>query len=305
MDIFSIILTLLGVQLVHGLTHHKQLPVVIWHGMGDTCCDNQTMGAIRQIIADELPNTYVHSVRVGSTEGADRTAGFFGNVNTQLDSVCTDLLSIPELRGGVNLMGFSQGGLFARALVQRCSALKVQTLVTWGAPHSGVSQIPSCAQHDTMCNWMRRMASRGVYSWYVRDHVVQAQYFKDPNRLDEYLERNVFLPDINGDSRDQPLEYRERIVALEKMVLVRFSNDSMICPAGSSWFGFVDENGGEIGVEDTRMYREDWLGLRELNESGRLELVQVEGTHMQISERDLRSMVSKHFALRAPLLHVQ
>ncbi|KAJ2501141.1 hypothetical protein GGH96_002173 [Coemansia sp. RSA 1972] len=274
--------------------------------MGDTCCDNQTMGAIREIISDELPETYVHSVRVGSTEGADRTAGFFGNVNTQIDSVCTDLLSIPELRGGVNLMGFSQGGLFARALVQRCSALNVRALVTWGAPHGGVAQIPECTRKDdTMCNWMRRVASRGVYSWYVRDHVVQAQYFKDPLRLDKYKERNVFLPDINGDSLELPVEYRERIAALEKMVLVRFSNDSMIYPAGSSWFGFVDEKGEEINVEDTRMYREDWLGLKELKESNRLEFVEVEGQHMQINERILRSMVSTHFAPRAPLLRVQ
>ncbi|KAJ2125102.1 hypothetical protein IW147_001233 [Coemansia sp. RSA 720] len=274
--------------------------------MGDTCCDNQTMGAIGQIISDELPGAYVHSVRVGSTEGADRTAGFFGNVNTQIDSVCTDLLSISELRGGVNLMGFSQGGLFARALVQRCSGLNVRALVTWGAPHAGVSQIPECArQDDMMCNWMRRVAARGVYSWYVRDHVVQAQYFKDPKRLDEYVERSVFLPDINGDSREQPAEYRERLVALDKLVLVRFSDDSMIYPAGSSWFGFVDEDNGEIDVGDTEMYREDWLGLRELKESGRLEFVEVEGTHMQIDEHVLRGMVSTHFGLRAPLLRLQ
>ncbi|KAJ2816613.1 hypothetical protein IWW50_006439 [Coemansia erecta] len=278
--------------------------------MGDTCCDNQTMGAISRLIEEELPGAFVHSVKLGTSESTDRNSGFFGNLNDQIAAVCSELSQMRELQRGVNLMGFSQGGLFLRALVQRCPQLRPRTLVTFGSPHSGVARIPECpGEGDVLCNWMRRLAARGVYSWYVRDHVIQAQYFKDPGRMDEYVERNIFLPDINGDAEPHSGSgvYRERLLALDRMVLVRFSGDDMIYPELSSWFGFVDEGGKGVPLENTTMYQDDWLGLRELDESGRLEFVAIEGRHMEISDQTLRSMVSKHFGGRASesLLRVQ
>ncbi|KAJ1725871.1 hypothetical protein LPJ61_005597 [Coemansia biformis] len=266
------------------------------------------MGAITRIIQDEVPGIYVHSVKLGNTAAADRNAGFFGNLNDHVDEVCGELGSVAELQRGVNLMGFSQGGLFLRALVQRCPTLKARTLVTFGSPHGGVARIPECpSEGDFLCTWMRRLASRGVYSWYIRDHVVQAQYFKDPERLDQYLQYNVFLPDINGDTDKRNEAYRDRILALDKMVLVRFSNDTMIYPASSTWFGFVDADGDEVPLESTDLYREDWLGLRELAEDSRLQFVTIDGKHMEIGEELLRSIVSEHFGTsgRAPALRVQ
>ncbi|KAJ2681083.1 hypothetical protein GGI25_000037 [Coemansia spiralis] len=271
-------------------------PVVIWHGMGDTCCDNNTMGWVASVIKSELPGAYVHSIRLASSESADRNAGFFGNLNTQINRVCNDLAEIEELKNGVNMMGFSQGGLFLRALIQRCPAIQAKTLVTYGSPHSGVSKIPECgSESDFMCNWMRQLASRGVYSWYIRDHVIQAQYFKDPVRIDQYLQYNIFLPDINGDLAETNKDYKERILALENMVLIRFDEDNLISPSTSSWFGFIDADGNEVPLRNTTLYSEDRLGLQELDKSGRLTFVSVEGKHMRIDEEILREMVSKYF----------
>ncbi|KAJ2454263.1 hypothetical protein EV183_001629 [Coemansia sp. RSA 2336] len=264
--------------------------------MGDTCCNNETMGRVVRLVQEEIPGVFVHSVKLGGTEGADRNAGFFGNLNSQIDGVCTELASMSELKHGVNLMGFSQGGLFLRALVQRCPQLNPHALVSFGSPHSGVARIPECPRDDMLCNWMRKLASRGVYSWYIRDHVVQAQYFKDPERLDDYLQHNIFLPDVNNELLPRKPEYRERLVQLKKMVLVRFASDDMIYPEFSSWFGFLDSQGNSVPVENTTMFKEDWLGLRELDESGRLEYVSIEGKHMEISDHTLRSIVSRHFA---------
>ncbi|KAJ2726320.1 hypothetical protein GGI07_000631 [Coemansia sp. Benny D115] len=276
------------------------LPVVMWHGMGDTCCDNSTMGAIQRIVEDELPGVYVHSVKLGTSEGADRNAGFFGNLNEQIDRVCDDLSQVPELQGRrANLLGFSQGGLFLRALLQRCPSIRGHRMVTFGSPHSGVAKIPECAKDsDALCNWMRQLAARGVYSWYIRDHVIQAQYFKDPVRIDQYLKYNIFLPDINGESEDAAARttYRERLCALDRFVMVRFDEDAMIYPHASSWFGFVDAEGNETDMRGSQMYREDWLGLRQLDEDGRLEFLALPGKHMSIGEDALRRIVAEYFA---------
>ncbi|KAJ2699989.1 hypothetical protein H4218_002307 [Coemansia sp. IMI 209128] len=264
--------------------------------MGDTCCDNTTMGVIIGIIRDELPGVFVHSVQLGSSEGADRNAGFFGNVNNQIDSVCESLSAIEELQDGVNLMGFSQGGLFLRALVQRCPAIKAKVLVTFGSPHGGVARVPECnSSDDTLCQWMRQLASKGVYSWYIRDHVIQAQYFKDPERIDQYLQYNIFLPDINGDLEERNEAYRERILALDKMVLYKFSEDKMIHPAMSPWFGFVDADGNDIPVQNSAMYKDDWLGLRGLDEAGKLSMLSLDGPHMHIGEDVIHDIVAEHF----------
>ncbi|KAJ1821991.1 hypothetical protein LPJ56_001023 [Coemansia sp. RSA 2599] len=270
----------------------------MWHGMGDSCCDNSTMGEIARIVQEEIPGVYVHSVKVGSSESADRRAGFFGNLNTQVDDVCKELGETEELRGrAVNMMGFSQGGLFLRALVQRCPEIRAKTLVTFGSPHSGVARIPECAKDgDVLCKWMRGLALRGVYSWYVRDHVVQAQYFKDPERIDQYMDYNIFLPYVNNEAADKrEVVYRERLRALEKLVLIRFSEDTLIYPASSSWFGFIDSDGGETRLYDSLMYIEDWLGLRTLDESNRLDFVTLAGKHMSIGEENLRAIVQKYF----------
>ncbi|KAJ2805486.1 hypothetical protein H4R20_002073 [Coemansia guatemalensis] len=306
------ILTLLPLLLLGAPSEATKLgsptPVILWHGMGDTCCDNSTMGGIVSLIEDEIPGVFVHSVQLGDTESADRNAGFFGNLNSQIDKVCAELKAIPQLQHGANLMGFSQGGLFLRALVQRCPAINAKSLVTFGSPHSGVAEIPKCPNEgDMLCGWMRQLASRGVYSWYIRDHVVQAQYFKDPKRLDQYLRNNIFLPDINGDLDERNTNYRNRITALEKLVLVRFSEDNMIYPSLSSWFGFIDDEGSEIPLRNTTMYRDDWLGLRELDEDSRLEFVTMDGKHMEIGKEALRRIVAKHFAgsIRGPVFRVQ
>ena len=52
------------------------LPVVLWHGMGDSCCDPRSMGAIKRIIEAALPGVFVYSVRLGADEAADQVSLF-------------------------------------------------------------------------------------------------------------------------------------------------------------------------------------------------------------------------------------
>jgi palmitoyl-protein thioesterase len=54
-----------------------------------------------------------------------------------VDLVCEQLAKVPELSNGFNAIGFSQGGLFMRAYVERCNQPKVRHLITFGSPHGG------------------------------------------------------------------------------------------------------------------------------------------------------------------------
>ncbi len=60
--------------------------------------------------------------------------------------MCEELRAVPELANGYNGIGFSQGGQFLRAVVERCQHLgpRASKLITMGAQHQGVANIPGC-----------------------------------------------------------------------------------------------------------------------------------------------------------------
>ena len=42
----------------------SHVPVVIWHGMGDNCCHDFSMGYIKQLLEQHMPGVYVRSLMV-------------------------------------------------------------------------------------------------------------------------------------------------------------------------------------------------------------------------------------------------
>eukprot|EP01099_Mayorella_cantabrigiensis_P004631 TRINITY_DN351_c0_g1_i3.p1 TRINITY_DN351_c0_g1~~TRINITY_DN351_c0_g1_i3.p1 ORF type:complete len:152 (-),score=30.84 TRINITY_DN351_c0_g1_i3:548-967(-) len=105
------------------LTCAEYLPVVLWHGMGDTCCYPFSMGRIKRLIEEQLPGIYVYSVMVGDSVEEDERAGFIGNVNDQLKEVYDKINSDSKLLGGFNAIGFSQV-LFLSPLIQEFSRIQ-------------------------------------------------------------------------------------------------------------------------------------------------------------------------------------
>ena len=66
-------------------------------------------------------------------------------------------------QNGFNLIGFSQGGIIARYVLQYCPAgEKVQNFITFGSPHGGQSGIPTC-NNGVYCPIVEWLANRAVY----------------------------------------------------------------------------------------------------------------------------------------------
>lgn len=57
---------------------------------------------------------------------------------SQLTTVCEQLKNVTELADGFNAIGFSQGGLFLRAYVEKCNHPSVKKLMSFGSPHMGM-----------------------------------------------------------------------------------------------------------------------------------------------------------------------
>ena len=66
-----------------GLTQ-SYTPVVLWHGMGDNCCNPLSMGAVKTMLEKELPDTHVVSLMIGDSWVEDTSNGFFMDVNKQV-----------------------------------------------------------------------------------------------------------------------------------------------------------------------------------------------------------------------------
>ncbi|PVV05145.1 hypothetical protein BB560_000343 [Smittium megazygosporum] len=63
---------------------HTFIPVVMWHGLGDDCCNELGMGKVKSWIEEEIPGAYVYSVQLSESATNDRFAGFYGNVDSQV-----------------------------------------------------------------------------------------------------------------------------------------------------------------------------------------------------------------------------
>ena len=72
---------------------------------------NNNNNAKQNKIEQELPGVYVYSIEIGGNIVADEIEGFFSNVNKQVDFVCEYVKNDPNLQGGFNAIGFSQGRL--------------------------------------------------------------------------------------------------------------------------------------------------------------------------------------------------
>jgi len=261
-------------------------PVLLWHGMGDSCCNPSSMGSIKDMLEAELPDVYVHSLMIGNNMLADTENGFFKDTNKQIDIACEYIAQDPLLQDGYNAIGFSQGGQFLRAVAQRCPSPPIKNLVTVGAQHQGVFGFPNCpGEIDIFCDLVRDLLNYGVYADFVQGFLVQAQYWHDPLHYDTYVEKSRFIAEINNEKPEKNATYAENLAKLENFVMIKHNQDTMVEPKESEHFEYYAPGQAEVIVplRESPIYLEDRIGLKALDEAGRLHFYEVEGDHLQFS----------------------
>lgn len=154
-----------------------------------------------------------------------------------------------------------------------------------------------------------------MYTAFAQRRLVQAQYYRDVDRLDEFLLHNSFVRDLNAEGLldDDDPSGREHggrgLGKLENLVAVNFLNDTTVFPARSSHWATLAPEGDDEGDESDEvqttsledaaamaaleqrkiiplhkqpLYEQDWIGLRALDEKKRLHLVDCLGQHMEL-----------------------
>jgi palmitoyl-protein thioesterase len=271
------------------------LPLIIWHGLGD----NYAADGLKEVasLAESVnPGTLTYIIRLDDDASADRTATFFGNVTLQIEKVCADLAAHPILSTApaVDALGFSQGGQFLRGYIERCNFPPVRSLVTFGSQHNGISEFQQCASTDWLCRGAQGLLRSNTWSSFVQSRLVPAQYFRDPNQYEEYLEYSNFLADINNEREVKNATYKKNLEKLERFVMYLFEDDETVVPKETGWFAEV--NGTKVTLlRDRKIYKEDWLGLKALDEKGALKFETTEGKHMSLSESLLKKVFKDNY----------
>lgn len=252
---------------------------------------------VGELLNKTIGPTYTYYIRVDDDSGDDRTDTWWGNVTTQIEKVCEDIAEHPILSRApvVNGIGFSQGGQFLRAYIERCNSPPVANFITFGSQHNGISEFQDCQPDQWVCNTWESFLKNFPWTTFAQSTLVPAQYYRDPTDLDNYLENSNFLADVNNERELKNETYKENIKKLEKFVMYMFENDTVVVPKQSALFADVDTEKDEvIKLQDRALYKEDWLGLKWLDERGRLEFKSTPGKHMQVDD-ELLSYVFKEY----------
>ncbi|CAI8010953.1 Palmitoyl-protein thioesterase 1 [Geodia barretti] len=210
------------------------VPLVLWHGIGGSCCDPHHLGQLIALIEKEVPGIYIHSISFGKNPTEDVFFSFYGLLSDQVSQVCDALANDTRLANGFNAMGFGQGGLFLRALVQRCGKVRVRNLISVGGPQQGSYGLPYCPGNNaSLCRVVHHTVMKhGVYTPGVQKLITVAQYWQDPKYEEKYEKDCIFLPDLNQMNVTNPV-YKERIVTLTNFVLVKLELDRVVNPTES------------------------------------------------------------------------
>ena len=131
----------------------------------------------------------------------------------------------------------------------------------------------------------RDLLNYGAFMDFVQNILVQAQYWHDPLHFQTYVEKSLFIAEINNEKAVKNESYSVNLASLENFVMVKHNQDSMVEPRESSHFEFYVPGQADVlqPLRETPLYTEDRIGLKALDESGRLHFLTVEGNHLEFS----------------------
>jgi len=168
---------------------------------------------------------------------------------------------------------------------------KVRNLATLGGPNKGVAEIPNCSE-GLICEVINFIAKNLVYFDKVQDFLGPAGYFRDPTDLDKYLADSVFLPLTNNEKDDKSSDIKDRFSSLNGALLVMFSEDTVVYPKESEWFWELQSDYKTVkNVNETDFYLNDYIGLKELDEAGKVTYASFAGNHLQFTDEEIDNIV--------------
>lgn len=276
-------------------------PVVQMHGMGDFANDPFGMVPLADAISEYLGGAYVLNVQIGDTNLEDILNGFLMNLDDQVDYFANVVQSDSNLTHGFNAIGYSQGNLVIRGYIERYNNPPVFNFISMHGPLVGVGSFPGCPIDKEFCRAFAELLGAMAYNPFVQEHLAQANYFRDPLKIPNYLAGDRFLADLNNeDSTQQPglnATYNTNWESLNSVCLVKALGDTVVIPNDSEWFGFFQDGTFDAvwDFAETPWYQQDLFGLRSLDATKHVFFNTTDGNHLDFSTDYLLDLVGIYF----------
>ena len=258
-------------------------PIAVFHGLGDCCCF-PGMIEFTDYLAKEA-KTYAKCIEIGDGPPASWLMAF----QTQANTGCAEVKKIAQFANGINVVGLSQGALIARALAEQCN-ITVHNVISLGGIHMGTMTLPNC-ESGFYCDIVNDALDLGVYDPYVQAHIGPAGYFKDQYKYTEYLAASNFLAAVSNERSINP-QYSAGFKAINTLVLIEFTEDTVVDPKESEQFGFyANDTKKLLAYNETGDYLSDILGLKTLDEQGKIVFEYIVGNHLEFNFTDVQKYV--------------
>lgn len=258
------------------------LPVAVFHGIGDACDFPGTTDFVDYL--KEKLHTDVKCIEQGNGFFTSWFTKFFKQTEMACDSIKND----PIFQEDFSVLGISQGSLIARYIIQKCDMKgKVKNFVSIAGPHMGIAGIPrlNCGW---FCEKINFLAGKLMYTDAFQNHLGPAGYYKDKFNLEVYKEYSSFLADLNNEKEVKNTEYKRRFSELNRVVLIMNESDTVINPPSTAWFEFYEPSKNSvIPLKESEFYKEDYIGLKELDSLGKVRFVKLNGDHIHFSDYDI------------------
>ncbi|KAL8064589.1 hypothetical protein ABFX02_01G100100 [Erythranthe guttata] len=243
------------------------LPFILLHGINSQCSSSEIAGYVNRL--SEWSNTTGYCLEIGN----GIWSSWVVPLEKQVEEACKKVKAMKELKKGYNIVGLSQGTLIGRGIVEFCEgAPPVNNFISIGGPQAGIASVPT----------------------HTYNQFAPSGYTKIPENMKGYLKSCKFLPKLNNERpNDRNPVYKKRFTSLKNLILIMSENETVIKPKESSWFGYYEEGITKkiLQPRQTKLYIEDWIGLKALDKAGRVKFIKVPGTHIEVSDVDTKKYV--------------
>ncbi|XP_063720986.1 lysosomal thioesterase PPT2-A-like isoform X2 [Symsagittifera roscoffensis] len=272
------------------LLGQKYRPLVLIHGVTSSYTEFDTM---KKFVKEDYPE-----IEVFALDGNFNDDLSVLSLLEQVPGFSSLLFNITSTYGDVTLLGFSQGGIVSRGVVQMSDNDNIHTFISLSAPGFGEYGIPPDLPFPF---YTKHLTKEEVYHICYRNlgqTISVCNYWTDPTEREKYLKYNYYLPPLNNELPHASAQrYKENFLKLKKLVLVGGPDDGTIIPWQSAHYTFYDKNLTVLPYYNQPTYIQDSYGLRTLNERGGVDVHMMPGVeHTQwIQNRTVYETVIKPY----------
>lgn len=281
------------------------LPTVTGHGMGDSCFE-PGFKSVTAAVAKRT-GSYAACIPTGNNILSDTINGFLMTMDKSVDVFAEKIRKDPNLKGGFNAIGFSQGNSLIRGYIQKYNDPPVNTFISVHGTVMGVAAFPGCFQQGKPLGLICKALAEGLgdlaYLSLAQDILFQANYYRDPARTTSqaYLKNSQIAKWNNEDSATANATYTANFGKVKKFAMVKALKDSMVFPnEGEHWGSEPDGTfAAPQDMKDTKFYKENLFGLKDADAAGKFSYETTPGDHLQFTDAQLFGWLDKYFIMNS------